>query len=108
MASTTNENNRLNKESYNLSPASIKNNGSIPNERRSSSSELLDLSAMPIQDAYNLAREFVKAKEGTRAIQMSYDERNMMNVLTKQVHYGKLQEEKANVGFLDLVGKDRL
>lgn len=48
------------------------------------------------------------AKEGTKAIQLSYDDRNMMNVLTKLVHNYKFEEEKSKVGFLDLVGKDRL
>ena len=51
---------------------------------------------------------FNKAKEGTKAIHLSYEDRNMMNVLNKQVHYCKFDEEKSKVGFLDLVGKDRL
>ena len=48
------------------------------------------------------------AKEGTKAVQLSYEDRNMMNVLNKQVHYCKFDEEKSKVGFLDLIGKDRL
>jgi hypothetical protein len=39
---------------------------------------------------------------------MSYDDRNMMNVLCKQVKYCKFDPSKSQVGFLDLVGKDRL
>lgn len=47
-------------------------------------------------------------KEG-KAIHLSYHDRNMLTVLVKQVHYGKyLEEANQNVGFLDLVGKDRL
>ena len=47
-------------------------------------------------------------KEG-KAVHLSYHDRNMLTVLAKQVHYGKFQEEaNQNVGFLDLVGKDRL
>jgi hypothetical protein len=48
------------------------------------------------------------AKEGTKAVQLTYDDRNMMNVLTKQINNCKLEDEKQKVGFLDLVGKDRL
>ncbi len=48
------------------------------------------------------------AKDGTKAIHMSYDDRNMMNVLCKQVKYCKFDPTKTQVGFLDLVGKDRL
>jgi hypothetical protein len=33
----------------------------------------------------------------------------MMNVLPKQIYYGKYREAvDKNIGFLDLVGKDRL
>ena len=40
---------------------------------------------------------------------LTYDDRNMINVLTKQIKYLKFDPEKmGKVGFLDLVGKDRL
>ena len=51
---------------------------------------------------------YILAKEGTKALQLTYDDRNMMNVLTKQIKNCKLEEESKKVGFLDLVGKDRL
>lgn len=69
---------------------------------------LLENKLMSVEDMYKLAREFVKAKEGTRALQLTYDDRNMMNVLSKQIKNCKLEEESKKVGFLDLVGKDRL
>lgn len=68
----------------------------------------LNIELMSMQDVYKLAREFIKAKEGTKAVQLTYDDRNMMNVLTKQINNCKLEDEKQKVGFLDLVGKDRL
>ena len=51
---------------------------------------------------------FLTAKEGTKAIVLSYNDRNMLNVLTKQVHYSKYSADKCKVGFLDLVGQDRV
>lgn len=60
------------------------------------------------EDIYNLAREFVKAKEGSKAVQITYNDRNLMNVLTKQISSRKLEDEQAKVGFLDLIGKDRI
>jgi acyl-CoA-binding protein len=63
---------------------------------------------MTIEDVFALTREFVKAKEGTKALHLTYEDRNLMNVLMKQVHYRKFEQEKSKVGFLDLVGKDRL
>lgn len=68
----------------------------------------LDYGKMSIEDAFNLAKEFVKAKDGTKALQISYDDRNMMNVLCKQVKHCKFNPDASQVGFLDLVGKDRL
>lgn len=52
--------------------------------------------------------KFFLAKEGTKAINLSYEDRNMINVLSKQVYFGKFDETKIKVGFLDLVGKDRM
>lgn len=60
------------------------------------------------EDVYRMARDFVKEKEGSKAIQLSYDDRNLMNVLTKQICSRSLDEEQSKVGFLDLVGKDRI
>ncbi|CAF1001210.1 unnamed protein product [Brachionus calyciflorus] len=68
----------------------------------------IDYGIMSVQDVYKLAREFLKAKEGTKALNLSYDDRNMINVLSKQAFYGKFDESKITVGFLDLVGKDRV
>lgn len=63
---------------------------------------------MSIQEVFYLAKDFVKAKDGTKAIHLSYDDRNMIHVLTKQIHSRKLEDEQNKVGFLDLIGKDRL
>jgi len=68
----------------------------------------LNTDCMSIEEIYKLAREFVKAKEGSKALQLTYNDRNMMNVLTKQINNCKFEEESQKVGFLDLVGKDRL
>jgi hypothetical protein len=48
------------------------------------------------------------AKDGTKAIHLSYDDRNLLFVLNKQIKNFKYEEEKNKVGFLDLVGNDRL
>lgn len=74
----------------------------------SAKSSSLDYGQMKIEDVYLLAREFVKAKDGGKAIQITYQDRNMMNALINQVHYGEYRDDKKQVGFLDLVGKDRL
>lgn len=68
----------------------------------------LDYGNMKIEEVYAMAREFAKAKEGSKAIVLSYNDRNMLNVLTKQVHYSKYSADKCKVGFLDLVGQDRV
>lgn len=63
---------------------------------------------MEIEEVYNLAREFVRDKEGSKAVILSYNDRNLMNVLSKQINSKKLEDEQNKVGFLDLVGKDRI
>lgn len=63
---------------------------------------------MTTENVYNLARDFVKAKEGSKAVHLTYNDRNLMNVLTKQINSRKLEDEQAKVGFLDLIGKDRI
>lgn len=63
---------------------------------------------MTTEEIYSLAREFVKAKEGSKAIQLSYNDRNLLYVLTKQINSKKLDDEQNKIGFLDLVGKDRI
>jgi len=78
--------------------------------QQAKSSQPQDLSqyGVSIDELYQMGRNFVKEKEG-KAVHLSYHDRNMLTVLAKQVHYGKFQEEaNQNVGFLDLVGKDRL
>ncbi len=51
---------------------------------------------------------FCLAKDGTKAVQLSYDDRNLMFALIKQIKHKKFDEEQSKIGFLDLVGKDRL
>jgi len=63
---------------------------------------------MSVEEVYNLAKDFFKAKDGTKAIHLSYDDRNLLFVLNKQIKNFKYEEEKNKVGFLDLVGNDRL
>jgi hypothetical protein len=41
-------------------------------------------------------------------VQISYNDRNMMNVLAKIVNNYKLDDERNKVGILDMVGKDRV
>ncbi len=41
-------------------------------------------------------------------MQISYNDRNMMNVLAKIVNNYKLDDERNKVGILDMVGKDRV
>merc|ERR1712127_446728 len=68
-----------------------------------------ETATMTTRVVFDLAREFFRAKDGTKAAQMSYDERNMANVLCRQAKHGKYEPEVGQqVGFLDLVGKDRL
>jgi hypothetical protein len=60
------------------------------------------------ENIYKMARDFVKEKEGSKAVQITYDDRNLMNVLTKIISSRNFEEEQSKVGFLDLVGKDRM
>lgn len=79
------------------------------NENQKTADNNIDFGGlMSLEDVYSLTREFVKTKEGTKAVQLSYHDRNMLNVLTKQVRYSKFSDEKNKVGFLDLVGQDRM
>jgi hypothetical protein len=55
-----------------------------------------------------LLRYFFLVKEGTKDVQLTYNDRNLMNVLTKQVNQRDYEEEKSRVGLLDLIGKDRM
>lgn len=68
----------------------------------------LDYGNVRIENVFNLARHFVNSKDGSNDIQMSYDDRNMMNVLCKQAKYSKFDPDAIQVGFLDLIGQDRL
>lgn len=68
----------------------------------------LDYGIINPEDAYKLAREFVKSKGGSKAVQISYNDRNLMNVLAKIVNNYKFEDEKNKVGILDMVGKDRV
>lgn len=106
MSTTDNDNSQTNTESSKLIP-----NADFSKNKNSSIDKVstdLNFENMKIEEVFALTREFVKAKEGTKAIHLTYEDRNMMNVLMKQVHYRKFDEEKSKVGFLDLVGKDRL
>jgi hypothetical protein len=61
-----------------------------------------------LEELYGMARNFIKEKEG-KAVNFSYDDRNKLFALTKQIHYGKYRPEADNnVGMFDLIGKDRL
>lgn len=47
-------------------------------------------------------------KEGTKALQMSYNDRLKLVALTKQISYGKFKVDIApDVGILDVIGNDR-
>ena len=105
-------------------------NNSTTTNTKINTMDTIDLSryGLPLDEVYNLARNFIKGiylekkknfikisfllffleKEG-KAIHLTYDDRNLMNVLPKQIFYGSYKEEAdKNIGFLDLVGKDRM
>lgn len=83
-------------------------NGPNSNMTSSNGTDNVQADKLTTEDIYKMARDFVKDKEGSKAIQLSYDDRNRMNVLTKQINARSLDEEQSKVGFLDLVGKDRM
>lgn len=83
-------------------------NDPSPNMTTSNGTDNVQANRLTTEDIYKMARDFVKDKEGSKAIQLSYDDRNLMNVLTKQINSRSLDEEQSKVGFLDLVGKDRI
>jgi acyl-CoA-binding protein len=80
----------------------------VNDSHNNSNNNILNFGQMKVSDVYSLTRDFIKSKEGSKAIIISYNDRNMMYALVNQVHYGQYREDKKEIGFLDLVGKDRL
>lgn len=94
----------------NLSPVETNNNSKRETNNYSDPliSKQFDFGDLSTDQAFQVAKDFLKAKDGTKAVQMTYDDRNMIYVLMKQIKNKKLSDEESKVGFLDLVGKDRL
>ncbi|CAF0988567.1 unnamed protein product [Rotaria magnacalcarata] len=61
-----------------------------------------------LDNLFDMARQFLKEKQGSRAIQLKYDEKLRFVALSKQATIGKWEASHTeNVGLLDVVGNDR-
>ncbi|CAF1639801.1 unnamed protein product, partial [Didymodactylos carnosus] len=79
-------------------------NGTIVHEQHT----VLDDLGFSTTDLYNMAKQFLKEKEGTKAIQLGYRDKQHLVALSKQAAFGKYQPQSAKqVGFLDVIGNDR-
>ncbi|CAF1502939.1 unnamed protein product [Adineta steineri] len=62
----------------------------------------------PLEDLFNMARHFLKEKQGSKAIQLKYTENVRFVALSKQATIGKWDSSHTqSVGLLDVVGNDR-
>jgi acyl-CoA-binding protein len=61
-----------------------------------------------IDELFNLARQFLKEKQGSKAIRLKYADNVRLIALSKQATIGKWDASYTkNVGLLDVVGNDR-
>ncbi|CAF1064686.1 unnamed protein product [Didymodactylos carnosus] len=69
---------------------------------------VLDDLGFSTTDLYTLARQFLKEKEGTKALHLGYKDKQRLVALSKQVAFGQYQPQSGEqIGFLDVIGNDR-
>jgi acyl-CoA-binding protein len=93
----------LNKETFS---SMTNNNHPMTDEKEIQS--LTEQFGFSIDDLFNIARHFLKEKQGSKAIQLKYAENVRFIALSKQATIGKWDASHTqNVGLLDVVGNDR-
>ncbi|CAF1331360.1 unnamed protein product [Adineta ricciae] len=89
-----------------MSSTPTKNSDTITDENHSPT--LVEEFGFPMDDLFNMARHFLKEKQGSKAIQLKYADNIRFAALTKQATIGKWDASYTqNVGLLDVVGNDR-
>ncbi|CAF0874770.1 unnamed protein product [Rotaria sordida] len=87
--------------------SSMTNNSDI-NTNEDKSLSLMEQYGFSLDNLFDIARQFLKDKQGSKAIQLKYAENVRFVALSKQATIGKWDPSYTpNVGLLDVVGNDR-
>ncbi|CAM4903063.1 unnamed protein product [Rotaria socialis] len=87
--------------------SSMTNNSDI-NTNENKSLSVTQQYGFSLDNLFDIARHFLKEKQGSKAIQLKYDEKLRFVALSKQATIGKWEASHTeNVGLLDVVGNDR-
>ncbi|CAF0923788.1 unnamed protein product [Rotaria sordida] len=87
--------------------SSMTNNSDI-NTDEDKSLSLMEQYGFSLDNLFDIARQFLKDKQGSKAIQLKYAENVRFVALSKQATIGKWDPSYTpNVGLLDVVGNDR-
>jgi len=83
-------------------------NSMLTSNEASSASSIVQQLGFPLDNLFQMARQFLKEKQGSRAIQLKYADTIRFAALSKQATIGKWDAAHTqNVGLLDVLGNDR-